>query len=63
MRKLIFIKIIRASIIFIYMYLILKYCTQGKIPYNEIFMISSSAVLIQTLLDIFQPVVIINKRQ
>ena len=60
MRKLIFIKIIRASIIFFYMYLILKYCTQGKIPYNEIFMISSSAVLIQSILDIYQPIVIID---
>jgi hypothetical protein len=60
MRKLILIKIIRASIIFIYMYLILKYCTQGKIPYNEIFMISSSAVLIQTILDIYRPIIIID---
>lgn len=54
------IKIIRASINFICMYLVLKYCTIGKIPYNEIFMIASVSVLIQTLLDIYHPIIIIE---
>jgi hypothetical protein len=60
MQNLILIKIIRASILFISMYLVLKYCTQGKIPYSEIFMIASSSVFVQTLLDIYQPLIIIE---
>ena len=61
MNNLVLIKIIRGFIIFISMYLVLKYCTLGKIPYHEIFMISSTAVLIQSLLDIYQPLVIIEE--
>ena len=57
MDKLFFKKIIRAFILFINIYFVLKYFTSGKIPYNEIFMISSSAVAIQTLLDIYQPII------
>lgn len=55
------IKIIRAFIIFISIYFIMKYFTIGKIPYDEIIMISSSAVLIQTILDMYQPIIIINQ--
>ena len=51
-------KIIRYSILFISMYLVLKYLTIGKIPYTEIFMICSASVIIQILLDIYQPIVI-----
>jgi hypothetical protein len=60
MNKFISIKIIRALILFISIYLVLKYLTSGKIPYSEILMISSSAVFVQTLLDIYQPVVYID---
>jgi len=55
------IKIIRAIILFITIYFITKYFTIGKIPYNEIIMICSSAVLVQTLLDIYRPIIVINK--
>jgi hypothetical protein len=55
------IKIIRAIILFITIYFITKYFTIGKIPYNEIIMICSSTVLIQTLLDIYRPIIVINK--
>ncbi len=60
MDKLTLKKIIRALILFISIYLVLKYFTSGKIPYNEIFMICSSAVAIQTLLDIYQPIILID---
>jgi len=53
-------KIIRTLILFISIYFILKYFTSGKIPYNDIFMIGSSTVLIQTLLDIYQPIIMID---
>ncbi len=53
-------KIIRILILFISIYFILKYFTSGKIPYNDIFMIGSSTVLIQTLLDIYQPIIMID---
>lgn len=55
------IKIIRAIILFIAIYIVTKYFTIGKIPYNEIFMICSTAILIQTLLDMYRPIVIINE--
>jgi len=51
-------KIIRYSILFISMYLVLKYLTIGKIPITEIFMICSSSVIFQILLDIYQPIII-----
>ena len=60
MNKLTIKKIIRALILFISMYFVLKYCTTGKIPYNEICMIGSSAVAIQTLLDIYQPIILVD---
>jgi len=58
--NIIIIKIIRAIILFISIYFVMKYFTIGKIPYNEIIMVSSTAVLIQTILDIYRPIVIIN---
>jgi hypothetical protein len=54
------IKIIRAVILFISIYFVMKYFTIGKIPYNEIIMIASTAVLIQTILDIYRPIIVIN---
>jgi hypothetical protein len=62
-KNLIFIKLIRSIIIFFTIYFVTKYCTIGKIPYNEIIMISSSAVLIQILLDIYRPVIILDYNQ
>jgi hypothetical protein len=59
--NIIIIKIIRAIILFISIYFVMKYFTIGKIPYNEIIMVGSSAVLIQTLLDIYRPIIIINE--
>lgn len=59
--KVIIIKIIRAFILYISLYIALKYFTIGKIPYNEIFMICSIAVIIQTLLDIYRPIIVIKK--
>lgn len=56
------IKIIRAFILFISLYIILKYFTIGKIPYNEIFMISSTAIIVQILLDIYRPIIIIENK-
>jgi hypothetical protein len=55
------IKLIRAIILFISIYFIMKYFTIGKIPYDEIIMICSASVLIQTLLDIYRPIIIINE--
>jgi len=55
------IKCIRAIIMFLSMYLILKYSTIGKIPYLEIIMICSYSIIIQTLLDIYQPIIVIDK--
>jgi hypothetical protein len=54
------IKIIRAIIIFISIYFTMKYCTIGKIPYTEIIMISSVGVMVQTLLDIYRPIIIVE---
>jgi hypothetical protein len=54
------IKIIRAIIMFISIYFVTKYFTIGKIPYNEIIMICSSAVLVQILLDMYRPIIIIK---
>ncbi len=54
------IKIIRAIILFISIYFVMKYFTIGKIPYNEIIMVSSTAVLIQIILDIYRPIIVIN---
>lgn len=59
-KNIVLIKIIRAIILFFAIYFVVKYCTIGKIPYTEIIMISSTAVLVQTLLDIYRPVVSIN---
>ena len=53
-------KIIRAIILFLSVYFITKYGTTGKIPYSEIMMIASSTVLIQTLLDIYKPLIVIK---
>jgi len=55
------IKIIRAITLFISIYFVMKYFTIGKIPYNEIIMVSSTAILIQTILDIYRPIIIINQ--
>jgi hypothetical protein len=59
-KNIILIKIIRAIIMFLFIYFIVKYFTIGKIPYNEIFMICSSSVFIQTLLDIYRPIISIQ---
>lgn len=59
----IFAKIIRAIILFLVIYLVTKYLTIGKIPYKEIFMICSSAVCVQILLDIYRPIITINDDQ
>lgn len=56
------IKIIRSVIMFLSIYFITKYCTIGKIPYNEIFMIGSTAVITQILLDIYRPLIVIDKK-
>lgn len=55
-----FVKIVRSIILFISLYLILKYLTSGKIPYSEILMICSSAISIQILLDIYRPIIVIK---
>jgi hypothetical protein len=59
--NIIIIKIIRAIILFISIYFVMKYFTTGKIPYDEIILISSTAVLIQTVLDIYRPIIVINQ--
>jgi hypothetical protein len=59
--NIIIIKIIRAIILLITVYFVMKYFTIGKIPYSEILMVASSAVLVQTLLDIYRPIIIINE--
>jgi hypothetical protein len=59
----IFIKLLRAIILFLSIYFVSKYFTIGKIPYNEIIMIGSVAVLVQTLLDIYRPLIIINNNE
>jgi hypothetical protein len=38
----------------------MKYCTIGKIPYNEIIMVGCTGVIVQILLDIYRPVVVIK---
>ena len=60
MNNIILIKIIRALIPFLTIYFVLKYCTIGKMQYNEIFMICSSSIFIQTLLDIYYPIIKLN---
>lgn len=55
------IKIIRAIIIFFAIYFTMKYMTVGKIPYNEIIMIASIAVIVQVLLDIYRPIIVIDE--
>lgn len=62
-KNIILIKIVRCVIIFLSIYFVTKYCTIGKIPYNEIFMIGSTAVITQILLDIYRPVIIIDKEK
>lgn len=59
-KNIVLIKIIRAIILFFAIYFVVKYCTIGKIPYNEIIMIGSTAILVQTLLDIYRPIISIN---
>ena len=59
----ILIKLLRAIILFLSIYFVSKYFTVGKIPYNEIVMICSIAVLVQTLLDIYRPLVVINNNE
>jgi len=61
LESIITIKIIRAIILFISIYFTMKYFTIGKIPYNEIIMIGCIAVSVQTLLDIYRPIIIINE--
>ena len=58
--KIILIKLIRSIILFISVFFIIKYNTIGKIPYNEIIMICSFTVFIQTMLDIYRPIIVIN---
>lgn len=62
-KNIILIKIVRSVIIFLSIYFVTKYCTIGKIPYNEIFMIGSTAVITQILLDIYRPLIIIDKEK
>jgi len=59
-KNIVLIKIIRSFILFLSIYFVTKYFTIGKIPYDEIIMISSSAVIVQILLDIYRPIIIIN---
>lgn len=54
------IKLTRGIILFFSIYFVMKYCTIGKIPYNEIIMVGVIGVIVQILLDIYRPVVIIN---
>lgn len=60
-KNIILIKIVRSVIMFLSIYFVTKYCTIGKIPYNEIIMIGSTAIITQILLDIYRPVIVINK--
>lgn len=57
------IKIIRAFILFTSIYFVMKYFTIGKIPYNEIIMVCSTAVLIQIFLDIYRPIIVIKENE
>ena len=59
--NIVLIKIIRALILYIGLYFVIKYFTIGKIPYNEINMICSTGILIQTILDIYRPIIVINE--
>jgi hypothetical protein len=59
--NIILIKIIRALILFISTYFVSKYFTTGKIPYREIFMICSTTVIVQILLDIYRPIIRIQE--
>ena len=45
---------------FLTIYFITKYFTIGKMPYNEIIMIGSTAVITQILLDIYRPIIVIE---
>ena len=54
------IKLTRGIILFFSIYFIMKYCTIGKIPYNEIIMVGCTGVIVQILLDIYRPVVVIK---
>jgi hypothetical protein len=55
-------KLVRAVILFFSLYFVTKYFTTGKMPYKEIIMISATAVLVQTLLDIYGPLLIIKEK-
>jgi hypothetical protein len=59
-KNIILIKITRSIIMFLTIYFITKYFTIGKMPYNEIIMIGSTAVITQILLDIYRPIVVIE---
>ncbi len=56
----ILIKLTRGIILFFSIYFVMKYCTIGKIPYDEIIMIGCTGVIVQILLDIYRPLIIIN---
>jgi len=56
------IKIIRALILFLSLYFVVKYLPVGKIPYSEIIMICSTAIIVQTLLDIYRPIIIFKEK-
>jgi len=60
-KKFIILKLIRAIILFLCIYLVCKYLTSYKLPYTEIILIASSAVIIQILLDIYRPIIVINE--
>jgi len=62
-KNIILIKIIRSFILFLSIYFVMKYFTIGKIPYDEIIMISCSAVIVQILLDIYRPIIIIDYKK
>lgn len=55
-------RLVRAIILFFSLYFVTKYFTTGKMPYREIIMISATAVLVQTVLDIYGPLLIIKKQ-
>lgn len=59
-KNIILIKITRSIIMFLTIYFITKYFTIGKMPYNEIIMIGSTAVITQILLDIYRPIIVIE---
>lgn len=61
MNNTIMIKIMRATILFLIIYLSTKYLTTGKIPEKELLMISSIGVITQILLDTYRPIISIDE--